>query len=623
LRVRFAILAVLALIAAAGAQTPAAVEDPTPASIEEFTSAAARILRETGVPGAGISLVRADRVEWEGGIGVADRERNVPVTADTHFRVGSISKTFVAMSLVQLSEDGLIDLEDPVNDIAPDVAIDNPWSATDPVRVIHLLQHTAGFDDMHLNERYVTNGPDLPLLEVLARNPASRRVRWQPGTIVSYSNPGYTVAGYLIEKVSARRYSDYIYDEIFSPLGMNTSSFELNDDDHTQLATGYTGPEGAGVGYPRIYHRPAGNMHSSARELGLFVRMLLNWGELGTAFVVDPEYLGNMEQPRTSIATRAGLRNGYGSGIFTMLDLPYLMLGHNGGIDGFYSTYAYSPSRDVGFVVLLNVSGPRVADASRRLNSLAVRFLKRDVTPPAKPSASIDGSILDGHAGYYHDANPRNQLVWAVQWLLSGWTIARDGDALSAQPVFGDRTRLVPVSESLFRLEHEIGPSRVFTVDADGAAVLAGTSVYAARQPRWRIEIVRVPVMLSAVLLLSVFAVALVWVARIGRAGPRGFWGLKSVLLLCPITLILPFAALALTPGAAWGEQNAGTVFVFLSTLALPALAVLGAMFTLFAYRQGASRWLVTYALAMICAVGTISTYLGASGLLGIRLWMY
>jgi hypothetical protein len=351
--------------------------------------------------------------------------------------------------------------------------------------------------------------------------------------------------------------------------------------------------------------------------------MLLNWGELGTAFVIDPEYLGSMEQPRTTLASKAGLRNGYGSGIYTMLDLPYFMLGHNGGIDGFYSTYAYSPSRDVGFVVLLNSTGTGVSDAARRLNSLAVRFLKRDVEPPAKPEARVDASVLDRYAGYYHEANPRNEIFWGLQWLLAGRTIAREGDALYSQPVFGERTRLIPVSDSLFRLDDEIDASRVFTTDDEGVAVLAGNAVYAERQPRWTVELVRASLFASVAVVMSVLAVALVWVARIKRATPRGFWGLKFVLLLCPVALVLPLAALAWTPGPQWGTQNAGTATVFVATLALPALALLAALLAFAAFRQGASRWLVGYAMVTAIAVGGISTYLGASDLMGIRLWMY
>ena len=125
-----------------------------------------------------------------------DRDLETPVTADTHFRAGSISKTFVAMALVQLSEDDALDLDSPVAEVAPGVQIDNPWDAGDPVRVIHLIQHTAGFDDMHFNETYnVSDPPDIPLAGMLRINPKSRRVRWRPGTRVAYSNPGFGVAG--------------------------------------------------------------------------------------------------------------------------------------------------------------------------------------------------------------------------------------------------------------------------------------------------------------------------------------------------------------------------------------------------------------------------------------------
>lgn len=93
------------------AQTP---QDPSPKTVDEFKAAVQNVLDDTGVPGAGIALVRLDGVEWAGGVGVADRDARTPVTAETHFRAGSISKTFIAGALVQLYEDGEIDLNAPV-----------------------------------------------------------------------------------------------------------------------------------------------------------------------------------------------------------------------------------------------------------------------------------------------------------------------------------------------------------------------------------------------------------------------------------------------------------------------------------------------------------------------------
>ena len=213
--------------------------DPFPKTVEEFRDAVRAVLRDTGVPGAGLALVRTAGVEWAGGVGVADRDSNAPVTADTHFRAGSISKTFVASAMVQLYLDGEVDLDTPIREIAPELQIDNAWEPADPIRVIHLLQHTAGFDDMHFNEIYApSTAPELPLDAVLSLNPASRVVRWRPGTRMSYSNPGYAIAGYLIEKITGQKYEDRIAERIFKPSGMPTSSFYLTTDDEARLAKG-------------------------------------------------------------------------------------------------------------------------------------------------------------------------------------------------------------------------------------------------------------------------------------------------------------------------------------------------------------------------------------------------
>jgi hypothetical protein len=330
-----------------------------------------------------------------------------------------------------------------------------------------------------------------------------------------------------------------------------------------------------------------------------------------------------MEQPRTTLAVDAGLRNGYGSGIATQLDLPYKMLGHDGGIDGFLSSYAYSPARDVGYVVLLNSTAPRAGEALRRLSRMAVSYLKRDVTPPEKPAAVVESSTLDQYLGYYQDANPRNQFAWPVRSLVAGRSIRREGDRLFADPVFGERVALVPVSDTTFRLESEVEASRVFTVDADGQVVMAGGQTYAVRVPRWRVELVRIPVLAAVTLLASVFVMAIVWLARLRRAKPRGFWELKIALILCPLAVLAPLAALTLTPIMDWGVRNTATVAVFLSTLAGPVLALVVGLFTLGAIREGVSRRLATYAALVGLAMGGLSLYLSSHDLLGVRLWTY
>jgi CubicO group peptidase (beta-lactamase class C family) len=618
------ILALVAVSACASRPAPqAAPAASAPRSLDEFKTAVQAVLSETGVPGAGIALVRQSGVEWAGGIGLADRDRGTPVTADTHFRAGSISKTFIAMALVQLYETTDLDLDAPVSGVvAPGVDIVNPWEPADPVRVIHLLQHTAGFDDMHFNEMYnLSDPPDLPLEEVLRINPRSRMVRWRPGTRVSYSNPGYAVAGAAIEFLTGEKYEDVIAEKIFKPVGMTSSSFVLTPADEAVLAKGYRDRTGPAVPYSQIYLRPAGNFHTSPADMGKFVQLLLNWGETSDELVVDPEYLSNMEHPRTSLASDAGLRSGYGSGIASVPGGPYPFLGHGGGIDGFTSQYAYSTARDVGYVIFLNST--HSPDAMRRIQSLAVQYLKADVEPPEKPQVLVPAATLRKYEGYYHDANPRNQAFAGVQWLLSGRSLSVEGEALYAKPVFGRRARLSPVSETLFRSEDDVEATRVFATDAAGTMVFTGGFAYAERVPRWRVEVVRWPVLGSFFLAATPFAMLIPWLVHVRRAAPSGFWWLKTALLLCATAVVLPTVGVMNVRDIELGWPNLWTGALFVGSMLLPVAALLGLFFTILAWRDDAGRWLRSYALAVSVAALVLSLYLWSWGMLAFRSWAY
>jgi CubicO group peptidase (beta-lactamase class C family) len=609
------------------AQTPDA--DPWPKTVEEFRSAVQTVLSDTGVPGAGLALVRTSGVEWAGGVGLADRENNLPVTADTHFRAGSISKSFVASALVQLYLDDMIDLDTPVSEIAPEIRIDNAWDPAHPVRVIHLLQHTAGFDDMHFNEMYnVSDPPDLPLQRVLAINPSSRVVRWQPGTRMSYSNPGYAIAGYLIEKITGEKYEARIAEKIFKPAGMPTSSFVLTKDDEAILAKGYSDRMGPPVPYTRIYLRPAGNLHTSALELARWVHLLLNWGETENDLVIDPEYLSNMEHPRTTIASHAGLRNGYGSGIASSEVEGFPMLGHGGGIEGFSSSYAYSTSRDSGYVILLNST--HSPEAMRRIAKLAVRYLKADVEPPPKATAAVAEATLRQFEGYYHDANPRNQAAAFIEWLISGRRVSVSGDHLVVTPTFGRSVTLVPVADALFREADKVEASSAFAENDAGLMVMAGPARYAERQSRWRVESVRWPVIMSAAIVLTPIVMLIPWsIMGLSRrstqreGGPSGFWWLKVFLLLCAVALMLPFIGIMFVTDRELGSFNVWTAAMFAGSAMLPAAAILSFLFTVDTWRRDSGRWLSSYAMLVSVAALIVSGYLSAWGMIGFRPWSF
>jgi hypothetical protein len=473
---------------------------------------------------------------------------------------------------------------------------------------------------MRFNEIYnLADPPDLPLVEVLRINPRSREVRWRPGTRVSYSNAGYAVAGYAIEFHTGSKYEDVIAEKIFEPAGMTASHFLQTPMDETGLARGYRDRSGPPVPYTPIYL--SASLYTSAADLGKFVHLLLNWGETSEELVIDPEYLSNMEHPRTSLASDAGLRNGYGSGIGSLFTESFPWLGHGGGIDGFTSQYAYSTARDVGYVVFLNST--HSPEAMLRIQSLAVQYLKADVEPPEKPQVLVPAATLRKYEGYYHDANPRHQAFAGVQWLLSGRSISVEGESLYAEPVFGRRARLYPVSETLFRSEDDVEATRVFATDEDGTMVFTGGFAYAERVPRWRVELVRWPVMFSFLLAATPLVMLIPWLVRIRRAEPSGFWWLKIALLLCAVAVALPTVGVMNVRDIELGSRNLWTGAMFVGSVMLPVTALLALFFTVHAWREYAGPWLRSYALAVSVATLVLSVYLWSWGLLAFRSWTY
>src|SRR5688500_14570877 len=134
----------------------AARADAPPRTSDELRARIDTILVRERIPGAGIALVADGQIVWSGGVGLADRETRRPVDADTLFRVGSITKTFIALAVMKLVEEGRLDLDARVADLAPEIEMENAWADEAPVTVAHLLEHTAGFDDMRPNEMYAS-----------------------------------------------------------------------------------------------------------------------------------------------------------------------------------------------------------------------------------------------------------------------------------------------------------------------------------------------------------------------------------------------------------------------------------------------------------------------------------
>ncbi|MCA9695456.1 MAG: beta-lactamase family protein, partial [Myxococcales bacterium] len=307
-----ALLCALAWLFSPNARAASPLADFDAARAQALREAIARVLVEEQVAGVGVALVDREGARFVAGVGEADVARGRPVTADTLFRVGSITKSFVALAIVTQVERGALRLDDRVAALLPGVAIDNAWEDEAPITVAHLLEHTAGFDDMRFNETF--GGPEcelLPLDAVLARNPRSRQARWRPGTRFAYANPGYTVAARALEEVTGEPYEQTVTRELLAPLGMDGAALRQGPGVQGRLAVGYVAP-GEAVEYQCILHRPAGSLMASPRDLAELVRFWINRGEVEGRPLISRASVERIERSGTLPAL--GLDTDYGLG---------------------------------------------------------------------------------------------------------------------------------------------------------------------------------------------------------------------------------------------------------------------------------------------------------------------
>lgn len=456
--------------------------DDVPETIEELVERIEMILLDNRVPGAGIALVDKGGVLWSGGVGIADRRAGTPVTGDTVFRSGSVSKSIIALAVMTLVEDGRVRLDAPLSDIIPDMQADNPWSDSDPITLAHVLEHTAGFDDMRFNETFVTGdgaaGDSEPTLaEALARNPRSRTSRWRPGSRHAYSNPGYTVAAHVVETIAGVPFERYVEERILRPAGMATASFTLTDELRARLATGYDGLSNQRP-QPvlRLVHRPAGELLTSARELAGLVHLLLNRGATERGRVVSEASLARMERGQTR--SFPDLPGTYGLGIYGDMSLPVPGLGHNGGLPGFASEYRYFDQLGLGYVMLLNATGGDVAYAYWQIRDVIFAYLTRWVALPEPPETEVSEDELRAHIGAYELASPRHELLAFIDRVLySAEVVLRDGQlvmTLGNGAVFP----LVPMGGGQFRTPWASGAFIEFDRLPDGTRILALGDAY-------------------------------------------------------------------------------------------------------------------------------------------------
>jgi CubicO group peptidase (beta-lactamase class C family) len=601
-------------------------ELPHPKTLEELKTAMQSVLEKNHLPGAGVALVSGGDVVWCGGFGKADVAAGRDIACDTEFRVGSVSKSFVSLALLKLMEEGKIDLNAKLAEIAPEIPMKNAWESSEPVRVANLLEHTAGFDDMTFREVYNIHDPaDFPLVNVFQKFPKSQDVRWPPGSRFSYSNPGYGIAGYLVEKASGQPFDLYIRQNILAPIGITTGDFRLTPANKALLAQGYEGNPWKGVPYREIYLRPAGDMKASPGELAKFVQFFLHRGVVAGAPLLKPETIARMEYPHTTLASKNGLRLGYGLANYTEVDGGVVTHGHDGGIDGFISTYRYMPEQNWGYVVLLNSAIS--VKALQDMNTLAIDFLSKDFPRMQAPVISASAADLQAVAGHYESQAPRSQIFAFMDELTGGLNISAGDAMLVTKGLFGKPASLYPVGKNLFRGEKDPEATSVFFTGPEGESAYSSAGsidgmMYGARtSPIWpytRLLLMCVSALLMASAVLFAVVWILLWIFR-KMKGVRHLSVRVVPLLAVLVFIAVLFAFPSLLSGM--GEVSFGAIVVHVGTILFAIFGVVGVILALRVPRSEISRGVRIHSLLVSLACCVVAGFLASWHLLGLRVW--
>lgn len=378
-----------------------------PMTLEEEISC---ILEKYGTTAASIAMIDADGKRHAFGVGYTDQSSQVPVNQETMFRIGSVSKILASLSILKLVEDNQIQLDAPIQQWVDSSMYENPWEEAYPVRIVHLLSHTTGWDDLHMSE-YGHNDPHLTLENSFLVYPQSRKSRWVPGTRMAYSNSGPAVAAYIVEKETNMLFEDYVQTHFFNPLSMETATYFQTDAYFRNSATLYQ--RGTEQPYWHIIMRPSGAINASANDM---LQLLTLFITDENPAILSKESLAAMRNPQGSTIATSGLEVGHGLTHFIEPKEGFVWYGHSGGVNGGLADFKYIPELGIGYYVGINSSS---GNTIFEITELLKKHLTKDLTP-SKPVYTVDSSVnMEALAGYFRVVNPRNSSLYFIEFLAS------------------------------------------------------------------------------------------------------------------------------------------------------------------------------------------------------------
>jgi CubicO group peptidase (beta-lactamase class C family) len=383
-------------------------------------------LQNRNIAGAVVSVVKDGQVLLQKGYGYADVEAKKPVLPEqTLFRPGSISKLFTATAVMQLVEQGKLDLDRDVNDYL-DFAI--PKTYPEPLTLRQLLTHTAGFEET-LKNLFVAHESDMKTLRTYLVNQMPARI-FPPGKVPSYSNYGFTLAGYIVERVSGEKFERYIADHILKPLRMTNSAFDqpLSPQFAPQMSKAYLNASKKPRDFEWVQAAPAGALSTTAADMTRFMLAFLQGGSVDGVAILKPETVRQMQKRQLELDP---MICGLGLTFMEYWLNPVRAIGHGGDTVYFHSDMVLIPDAHVGYFISYNTLGKNVGGGR---GEVLRAFMNRYFPNPNPPKIDVDTNTQksDGRKvnGVYDGTRRGETTFLKVLALLGQFNVTSDKDGI-------------------------------------------------------------------------------------------------------------------------------------------------------------------------------------------------
>ena len=404
-------------------------------------------VEKAGITGLSVALVDDQNIVWSEGFGYADKENGVNATPDTVYMIASISKIFTASAIMQLADQGKIDIDQPLQTYLHGFSINSRFPDAGPITPRSVMAHHSGLPSDWANGMiaYGGNLDGLTKSEFhnLLPEIGQTYISNPPNTAFSYSNLGYSLLGNTVEQVTGQDFNDYMDEAILQPMGMESSSFAVRSDMLPQLSKEYLN----GKEMPTVWSRdiPAATMHTTAKDLSRFMMMVFGNGVVGGQRILRAETVAEMLRPQNSnVALDLGARWGLGWWLISPgIDYAGKTAWIQGG-DGMWDSLMVTiPDHKLGVVLLSNS-----AEAGKVDFLIASSILEQAL----KVKTGIERPVAEPPAVISLSEDEQQSYVGLYTTDLGWMTVRSDGSDLYADAI-GQTFKLLPHGEGRFSLE--------------------------------------------------------------------------------------------------------------------------------------------------------------------------